>query len=95
MTLTLEDVAKVSRLARIRLTGVEQEGMKQELDHIMLWINKLQEVDTTGVEVYQDTQAYEMTEREDVVADGDMVDLVLANAPEAAHHMFAVPKVVE
>lgn len=95
MSLTLEDVAKVSRLARIRLTGEEQEGMRQELNHIMHWIKQLQEVDTTGVEVYQDTQDYEMTERKDEVTDGDMVDKILANAPEAAHGMFAVPKVVE
>lgn len=95
MSLTLEDVAKVSRLSRIRLSGDEQEGMKQELNHIMHWIKQLQEVDTTGVEVYQDTLAYEMTERKDEVTDGDRVDLVLANAPEAAHGMFAVPKVVE
>jgi aspartyl-tRNA(Asn)/glutamyl-tRNA(Gln) amidotransferase subunit C len=95
MSLTLEDVAKVSRLARLGLSTAEQEHMRGELNPIMKWIEKLQEIDTTGVEVFQDIQVQEMTERKDVVTDGDKLDQVLSNAPESAHGMFAVPKVVE
>lgn len=95
MSLTLEDVTKVSRLARLRPTDKEKEDVKNELNHIMHWIKQLQGVDTEGVPVYQDTQSQEMVERKDVVCDGDIVDLVLANAPESAHGMFSVPKVVE
>lgn len=95
MSLTLEQVAKISRLSRIRLTDQEQENMKQELNAIFHWIEQLQQVNTDDVPPFSDLLTLAMAEREDTVTDGDKVDLVMMNAPESAHGMFAVPKVVE
>lgn len=95
MSLTLDQVAKISRLSRIRLTDQEQENMKQELNAILHWIEQLQQVDTSQTPPFSDLLTQEMPEREDVVNDGNNLDLLMMNAPESAHGMFAVPKVVE
>jgi aspartyl-tRNA(Asn)/glutamyl-tRNA(Gln) amidotransferase subunit C len=95
MTVTRNDVEKVARLARLRLSPEEIPHLEVELNKILGWIDQLQAVDTDGVlpmeMVIPTTRAW----REDVVSDGDMRDAVLANAPAAAHGFFAVPKVVE
>jgi aspartyl-tRNA(Asn)/glutamyl-tRNA(Gln) amidotransferase subunit C len=95
MSLTKEQVAKVARLARIKLSDDELGRMQGEINGILHWIDQLQQVKTDGVENFSDRQGRAMPEREDNVCDGDYVESVLANAPESAHNMFAVPKVVE
>lgn len=95
MELTTEQVARVAALARIRVTEDELPAIGKELSGIFHWIDQLETVDVTGVENYTDYYSESLPEREDVVNDGNRVDAVLANAPEKAHNMFSVPKVVE
>lgn len=95
MSLTLEDVKKVSRLSRLKFVDEELVSMQQQLNGILHWIDQLQQVDTSGAEIFTDQQLRQMPERDDVICDGNVVEDVLANAPEKAHAMFAVPKVVE
>jgi aspartyl-tRNA(Asn)/glutamyl-tRNA(Gln) amidotransferase subunit C len=95
MSLTLEDVKKVSRLSRLKFSDEGLVSMQQQLNGILHWIDQLQQVDTAAVEIFTDQQERQMPEREDIICDGNVVEAVLANAPEKAHDMFAVPKVVE
>ncbi len=95
MSLTKEQVAKVAHLARIHMNDSELDVMQSEINGILHWIDQLQQVPTEGVENFSDRQGRMMSEREDQVTDGNYVSAVLANAPESAHDMFAVPKVVE
>lgn len=95
MPLTTEQVARVATLARIRVEKNELPALIQDLSGIFQWIDQLQAVDVKGIENYTDCQPQSMPEREDVVCDGNYVEAILANAPESAHNMFAVPKVVE
>lgn len=95
MSLSLEDVKKVSRLSRLKFSDEGLVAMEQQLNGILHWIDQLQQVDTSAVEIFSDQQELQMPEREDFICDGDVVKEVLANAPEKAHGMFAVPKVVE
>lgn len=95
MSLTPEQVMRVARLARIRISPEQSEHLGNEINNILHWIDQLQQVDTQGVENYTDYNPVSMPERADAICDGDMVEAVLKNAPESAHHMFAVPKVVE
>lgn len=95
MSLSLEDVKKVSRLSRLKFSNEGLVVMQQQLNGILHWIDQLQQVDTSAVEIFSDQQELQVPEREDVICDGNMVQAVLANAPEKAHGMFAVPKVVE
>jgi len=95
MELTIDQVAKAVALARIRVEKDELPTLSQELSGILHWIDQLEKVDVQGVEIYTDYQSQSLSERDDVVTDGNCIDAVLSNAPEKAHNMFSVPKVVE
>ena len=88
-------VAKIAKLARIRVPEDQLDALAGELSNILTWIEQLDELDTEGVEPM--TSAVEMTlpRRADAVTDGGYADKVIANAPESAQGFFVVPKVVE
>jgi aspartyl-tRNA(Asn)/glutamyl-tRNA(Gln) amidotransferase subunit C len=88
-------VANVARLARIKLNEEELDLYTNELSGILDWIEQLQTVNTDGVEPMSSVVERLLPEREDVVTDGNIQEDVLANAPEAAHGYYVVPKVVE
>ena len=95
MPLDKATVRNVAALARIRVAEAELEHLAGELDHVLKWIEQLNEVDVTGVEPMTSVVSMRPRMREDVVADGGIPEQILANAPEAAHGFFVVPKVVE
>jgi aspartyl-tRNA(Asn)/glutamyl-tRNA(Gln) amidotransferase subunit C len=95
MELTAKQVARVAALARIRVTTDELSAIGKELSGIFHWIDKLESVDVKGVENYTDSYPQSVPERDDVINDGNNVEAILTNAPEKAHNMFSVPKVVE
>lgn len=95
MSITKETVAKVAKLARIKITDAEQEKFAGELTGIMNWIEQLSEVDTDGVEPLTSVVDVKLYQREDKITDGDYRDQILSNAPEAQEGFFVVPKVVE
>jgi len=73
----------------------ELERLVPELNNILGWVEQLGEVDTNGVEPLTAVIDQKLRLRDDVVNDGNVRDDVLANAPEAQHGFFAVPKVIE
>ena len=73
----------------------EVDAMVPELNNILGWVEQLGEVDTEGVEPLTAVIDQQLRLRDDVVNDGDVRDDVLANAPDAQHGFFAVPKVIE
>ncbi len=95
MSLTHEDIKKIANLARIRIDASEYDAVQQQLSGILGWIDQLQQVDTEGVLPYRDLLETSTYEREDCVVEDHQEALILANAPEKAHNMFAVNKVVE
>jgi aspartyl-tRNA(Asn)/glutamyl-tRNA(Gln) amidotransferase subunit C len=95
MSVDAATVRKIAGLARIALTEREVEATVPELNNILGWIEQLGEVDTTGVEPLAAVIPNTLRLRDDVVTDGDRRDSVLANAPQAEHGFFAVPKVIE
>ena len=93
-------VAKIASLARICLDDDALDHMVPELNTILSFVEKLGEVDVTGVEPMTAVIPQALRLRDDVVdADpltgGGVRDEVLANAPAAEHGFFGVPKVIE
>lgn len=88
-------VAHIAQLARIRVDEAHGEKLSQELSNILGWVEQLNELDTEGVEPMTSVVKVRLPMREDVVADGEQADEVLANAPETAGGYFVVPKVLE
>ena len=95
MSVTNEQVRHIAKLARIAMSDEEIERLAPELNNILGWIEQLGEVDTDGVEPLTAVIEQKLRLREDAVTDGDIRDDVLANAPDAQHGFFAVPKVIE
>lgn len=95
MTVTAETVRHVAKLARIAMTDGEIAELVPELNNILGWVDQLAEVDTDGVEPLTAVIDQKLRLRDDVVDDGNVRDRVLANAPDAQHGFFAVPKVIE
>ena len=95
MSVTNEQVRHSARLARIAMSDEEIERLAPELNNILGWVEQLGEVNTDGVEPLTAVIEQKLRLREDVVTDGNIRDDVLANAPDAQHGFFAVPKVIE
>ncbi|WP_414902864.1 Asp-tRNA(Asn)/Glu-tRNA(Gln) amidotransferase subunit GatC [Sphingomonas flavalba] len=95
MSVDTATVRRIAGLARIAVSDAEAEAMVPELNNILGWIEQLGEVDTSGVTPMTAVIANSLRLRDDVVTDGDVRDAVLANAPQAEHGFFAVPKVIE
>ena len=95
MSVDAATVRHIARLARIAVTDAEVEALAPELNNILGWVEQLGEVNTDGVEPLTAVIDQKLRLREDVVNDGNIRDQVLANAPEAQHGFFAVPKVIE
>jgi len=95
MSVDIETVRRVARLARIAVTPEEAERMTGELNQILGFVEQLNEVDVAGVEPMTSVIPMQLKERQDVVTDGGIPDDIVANAPATAENFFLVPKVIE
>lgn len=99
MKITRQDVERVAELAYLDLTESELESYRQQVDEILEYIGKLDQLDTSQVEpmaqVLADDQTADATLREDVVAPCGLAGEVLRQAPDPQPPYFKVPKVIE
>lgn len=89
------DVAYVAQLARMQLSPEEKELFQRQLSDVLRYIEKLREVDVTGVEAATHAIPVFNIFREDTPRDWFTADQALSNAPRKANGLFIVPKVVE
>lgn len=94
MKITREEVLHVAKLARLELTGEEVDRMTGQLDAILSYVAKLEELDTTDVSVTTHTQQVVNAFREDEVRPSLPRERALANGPEQNGETFVVPKVI-
>jgi len=95
MSVDTATVRRIAGLARIAVSDADAEALVPELNNILGWVEQLGEVDTDGVEPLHAVIPNTLRLRDDIVTDGGVRDAVLANAPQAEHGFFAVPKVIE
>jgi aspartyl-tRNA(Asn)/glutamyl-tRNA(Gln) amidotransferase subunit C len=93
--ITREEVLHVARLARLSLTDEELELMRQQLDAILAYIDKLRELDVEGVEPTAHAVPLINVMRDDDVVPSLLQDAALANAPDRAGEFFRVPRIIE
>ena len=93
--ITREEVVHVARLARLALGPAELERMRQELDGILSYIDKLRALDTEGVEPTSHAVPLVNVMRDDEPAPSLPPAEMLANAPDPAGGRFRVPKIIE
>ena len=90
-----ETIEYVGILAKLELSGEEREQAKKDMGSMLDYIDKLGELDTTGVEPMSHVFPVDNVFREDVVTNGDMREDILKNAPGEKDGMFIVPKTFE
>ena len=95
MSVDLDTVKRVARLARIAVSDAQAQKMQGELNQILGFVEQLNEVDVEGVEPMTSVVEMEMKKRQDVVTDGAKAEDIVANAPLSEDGFFMVPKVVE
>jgi aspartyl-tRNA(Asn)/glutamyl-tRNA(Gln) amidotransferase subunit C len=95
MSVDIDTVKRVARLARIAVTEEEAGRMTGELNTILGFVEQLGEVDVEGVEPMTSVIPMAMRKRQDGVTDGGKAADIVANAPATEDNFFLVPKVVE
>jgi aspartyl-tRNA(Asn)/glutamyl-tRNA(Gln) amidotransferase subunit C len=95
MKLTREEVHRVAMLARLQLMPEDEERLTEQLDKILRYVGKLNQLDTSGIEPF--THAVDITNpmREDAVTNEPSAEVLLANAPAQENNFFQVPKIIE
>ena len=96
MAFSKQQLRKFADLIQIEIPDEKLE--KMNIDSVIEWLDKLQKIDTRGVDAMLSPATHELPRRADMVTDGNIRDAVLANAPDKAgvsRGYFAVPKVMD
>ena len=95
MKITDEIINHLADLARLEFSDEEKTGLKQDLEKMIGFVEKLKEVDTTGIEpLMHITDAVNIL-REDVAEKTITKQKALLNAPQTDGNFFIVPKVIK
>ncbi len=95
MKISRHEVEHVANLACLRFNEVEMERFTRQLNSILAYVDKLNELDTSGVEPTYHVLDLANVFREDEMQPCLPQEIALANAPERADGFFKVPRIVE
>lgn len=95
MKITKDMVLYVAHLARLELTPTEIEAYTGQLDRILEYMDKLNTLNTEGIEPMSHPMPVRCVMREDLVRSSFDPDDVLKNAPEQKANLFKVPAIIE
>lgn len=95
LMLDKEALKHVAKLARIEIEGSEEEAVIQKISNILSYVDKLQELDTDGVEITYHPIEVKNVFREDEVKPSLDREKALQNAPSKEVGCFRVPKVLD
>jgi aspartyl-tRNA(Asn)/glutamyl-tRNA(Gln) amidotransferase subunit C len=95
MSLTVEDVRRIARLARIDISAAEVEQTRGQLNGILAFVEQLQAVDTAGIAPMAHAVDVVQRLRPDAATEPDRREAFQAVAPETEAGLYLVPKVIE
>jgi aspartyl-tRNA(Asn)/glutamyl-tRNA(Gln) amidotransferase subunit C len=95
MSLTRDDVYRIAHLARIEINETQANATLAQLNDIFAMIEKMQRVNTDGVEPMSHPLGGSQRLREDVATETDQRELNMQNAPAQMDGLFLVPRVIE
>jgi len=95
MKITAAEVEHVARLSRLALEPQEIEALTGQMDQLLGYVEKLNELDTEGIIPTAHAVPMENAFRTDEVKDSIGLDKALQNAPQTDDGCFVVPKVIE
>ncbi|MEJ5300429.1 MAG: Asp-tRNA(Asn)/Glu-tRNA(Gln) amidotransferase subunit GatC [Thermodesulforhabdaceae bacterium] len=92
--ITREEVKHIAKLARLKLSDEEEERMTHQINDILLYMEKLNELDTSNIEPMHHAVEQVNVMREDKPKPSLEHEKALANAPQQNGVFFIVPKVI-
>lgn len=95
MAVSKKDVEYVAELARIELTEEEKEGLLVDLNNVLNYMEKLNELNTDDTDIIVNPYYIENKFREDEVEESMNIEDVMNNAPERLEEYITVPNVIE
>lgn len=95
MSITRKDVEHVSQLARIELKEEEKEALIEDLNKVLSYMEKLNELDTENVDIVVNPYYVENVFREDKIEASMDVKKVLENAPGKLEEYILVPQIID
>lgn len=95
MSVTKEDIKYISHLARLEMKEEEIENFTAQINKILQYFQKLQQLDTEGIKPASHAIPVYNVFREDKVQLSDNISLMLSNAPSQDENYFIVPRVIE
>ena len=95
MSLEQGDIAKLARLARIRISEESSEELRQRISDILGMVDQMQAVDTSAVAPMANPHDATQRLRADGVSEENQRERFLALAPQSEEGLFLVPRVIE
>ena len=95
MSIDKDTVKHISKLARISLDEKKADSLSKDLTSIMIFIEKLNKLNTDKTEPLTSIIDASLKSRADEVKDGKIRDQILKNSPEKNEEFFVVPKVID
>jgi aspartyl-tRNA(Asn)/glutamyl-tRNA(Gln) amidotransferase subunit C len=89
------DVEHIAHLAKLRLSEEEEDTFGAQLSSILAYVEKLNELDTSGAEPTSHVLAMSNVMREDILRPSLPTDEALLNAPDRTDNFYRVPKIIE
>ena len=93
--ITLEQVRHVALLARLELSSQDEERLRADMDEMLAYVDKLNELDTKSVAPTTQVGEAGTPMRDDEVTNRPDADAILANAPSRDRNYFKAPKIIE
>jgi aspartyl-tRNA(Asn)/glutamyl-tRNA(Gln) amidotransferase subunit C len=95
MKIDPQTIDKMAHLARLNVQESEKAGIAESLEQILSWMEKLNELDTEGVEPLVHMSAEINSMRQDISSASMNPETALSNAPLSRESFFVVPKVLD
>ena len=95
MPIDKNQVKKVAKLSRISLEDNKIDSLSKDLDSILTFVEKLNELDTKEIKTLKSIADKTLEARNDIIDDGKIKNDILKNSPEKNEDFFFVPKVIE
>ena len=95
MPIDKNQVKKVAKLSRISIEDNKIDSLSKDLDSILTFVEKLNELDTKEIKTLKSITNKTLEARNDIVDDGKIKNDILKNSPEKNEDFFIVPKVIE
>jgi aspartyl-tRNA(Asn)/glutamyl-tRNA(Gln) amidotransferase subunit C len=93
--LSLDQIAKIAELARLEMPPADAAALQHELNGILAMVDRMQAVDTKGIEPMSHPQQAMQRLREDKASEPDLREKYQEAAPAIEDGLYLVPKVIE